>query len=233
MLSALKKIYTSSNDQKSYLKQSYAQSGEDLLVDFVFKEIGINAPSYLDIGAHHPYYLNNTAIFYERGCRGINIEPDPDLFSRFEIFRKRDVNLNIGIGEQEGSLDFYQISSPTLNTFSKKEAESYAEEGDYTIRKIIPVKVDTVQNVLNRYNKGKFPDFLSLDAEGLDDLILRSIRFEEDCPKIICVETLTFASHGRGVKNSELISFLKNNGYLLYADTNINSIFVRKELWIR
>jgi hypothetical protein len=58
-------------------KKSFSQSGEDLIIDFIFNALGISRPSYIDIGAHHPYYLNNTAIFYLRGARGINIEPDP------------------------------------------------------------------------------------------------------------------------------------------------------------
>ena len=42
---------------------SYSQCGEDLLVDYIFKLRGIERPSYLDIGAHDPYYLSNTALF--------------------------------------------------------------------------------------------------------------------------------------------------------------------------
>lgn len=232
MLSFIKKI-NKSNNNKSYLKRSYAQSGEDLLVDFIFHEIGIREPSYIDIGAHHPYYLNNTAIFYERGCQGINVEPTPHLFEAFVSSRKRDINLNIGIGEKETTLDFYELSTPTLNTFSKAEAESYSSEGNFTIKNIIPIKVETVSNIVDRYHHGRFPDFLSLDVEGLDEVIIHSIDFERNFPKIICVETLTFSTSGRGEKNTTLISFLQEKGYLLYADTNINSIFVRQDLWLR
>ncbi|MFC6102640.1 FkbM family methyltransferase [Olivibacter domesticus] len=232
MLSTLKRLFSRSSN-KLYFKKSYAQSGEDLIVDFIFHEIGINDPSYLDIGAHHPYYLNNTAIFYERGCYGINIEPTPNLFNEFLAKRKRDINLNIGIGEKEGMLEFYEMSVPTLNTFSKVEAKNYAKEGMFSIQKVTPVKVDTVRNILQTYNNGIFPDFLSLDVEGLDEMIVQSIDYEGNYPKVICIETISFSTSGRGVKNDKLISYIENQGYLLYADTNINSIFVRKDLWIR
>ena len=33
--------------------------------------------------------------------------------------------------------------------------------------------------------------------------------------------------------HKNLIDYIKSNGYLLYADTNINSIFVLKEIWER
>ncbi|MCX2452070.1 FkbM family methyltransferase [Pedobacter sp. PLR] len=233
MLSKIKKSISKLKGESPYLKRSYAQSGEDLIIDFIFKEIGINQPSYLDIGAHHPFYLNNTAIFYERGCRGINIEPDPSLFAEFTKSRKQDINLNLGIGNEKGILDFYQMSAPTLNTFSEQEAKNYANEGDFKIEKVIPVTVETVANILRDYNHGKFPDFLTLDAEGIDEIVIHSIDFEQNFPKIICVETISFSSSGTGVKNNQLIAYLEDKGYLLYADTNINSIFVRKDLWIR
>src|ERR1700722_12304583 len=126
----------------SFKKTSYAQSGEDLIVDFIFNHIGISNPSYLDIGAHHPFYLSNTAHFYEKGCKGINIEPDPELFKLFTHYRKDDLNLNIGIGAGKGNADFYIISTPTLNTFSKHEAEHYINEGDYRITGIINVPIN-------------------------------------------------------------------------------------------
>lgn len=233
MLAILKKTLLNLMDKDPYLKKSYAQSGEDLIIDFIFKQIGINQPSYLDIGAHHPFYLNNTAIFYERGCRGINIEPDPSLFSEFIKSRKHDVNLNLGIGNKKGILDFYQMSTSTLNTFSEQEARNYANEGEFKIEKVIPVSVETISNILRDYNEEKFPDFLTLDAEGIDDIVIHSIDFEQNFPKIICVETISFSSSGTGVKNEKLISYLQDKGYLLYADTNINSIFVKKDLWIR
>ncbi len=63
-----------------FRKISYSQCGEDIIVDYIFKAIGINKPSYIDIGAHDPHYLNNTYIFSKKGCKGINIEPDPYLY---------------------------------------------------------------------------------------------------------------------------------------------------------
>ena len=217
----------------SYEKKSYSQSGEDLIVKYILDLVGISQPTYIDVGAHHPFYLSNTALFYSLGCRGINIEPDPILFKEFVKCREQDINLNIGIAEKKGELDFFIISSPTLNTFSKKEAQRYKEEGEYEIVKTEKVEVDTINSIVDKYAKGKYPDFLNLDAEGVDDIILQSINFEKNSPAVICVETISFSNSGRGVKNTSLINFLQEKGYLLYADTNINSIFVRRNKWER
>ena len=104
---------------KKYKKTSFSQCGEDLIIKFIFDNIGIHEPSYIDIGAHHPYFISNTALFYKNGCRGINIEPDPILFKGFLKYRNEDKNLNIGVSSTNNEMDFYIISTPTLNTFSK------------------------------------------------------------------------------------------------------------------
>jgi FkbM family methyltransferase len=219
-------------EQKNpWSKTSYAQCGEDLIVRFIFDELQIQLPSYIDVGAHHPFYLNNTALFYDSGCHGINIEPDPSLFGEFLKHRKKDINLNLGIGAERGNADFYIISSPTLNTFSKKDAENYKNEGDYFIKDVIQVPIDNLQNIVQDKCRGIFPQFLNIDAEGVDEMIVKSIDYQHNYPLVICVETVTFSTSGRGIKNISLINYLKDQGYYLYADTYINSVFVRQDKW--
>ncbi|SHM94994.1 FkbM family methyltransferase [Flavobacterium xinjiangense] len=212
-------------------KISYSQSGEDLIVKFIFDNLGIQKPTYIDIGAHHPYFISNTALFYMNGCRGINIEPDPTLFKEFLKHRKEDINLNIGISDCNCELDFYIISSPTLNTFSKEEADKYSLQGNYVIKSIEKIKVETLADVLKNFSNGIFPQFLSLDAEGVDEIIIRELDFENNYPIVICIETISFSTSGNGIKNLKLIDYIVNKGYMLYADTHINTIFVRKENW--
>lgn len=214
-----------------FLKKSYSQCGEDLIIKYIFDTLKIQNPSYIDIGAHHPYYISNTALFYSNGSRGINIEPDPWLFKNFLAARKEDINLNVGIGNKNEILDFYIISSPSLNTFSKIEAENYKLEGNYSITNIEKVGVRTLNDILMEHYGGNFPNFLSIDAEGIDEIIIKSIDFDENYPIVICIETISFSESGNGVKNKNLIKFIEEKGYLYYADTNINSIFVKESHW--
>jgi len=219
------------SDEDKYKKISFSQSGEDLIVKFIFDNLGIPNPTYIDIGAHHPYFISNTALFYKNGCRGINIEPDPTLFNEFLKHRKEDINLNIGISDRNCELDFYIISSPTLNTFSKDEAAKYSLEGNYVIKSIEKIKVEALKDVLNDFSNGIFPQFLSLDAEGVDEIIIRELDFENNYPIVICIETISFSTSGNGIKNLRLIDYIERMGYMVYADTHINTIFVRKENW--
>ena len=49
--------------------QTYAQGGEDLVLLNIFARLGIARPTWLDIGAHHPWRISNTALLYARGWR--------------------------------------------------------------------------------------------------------------------------------------------------------------------
>jgi FkbM family methyltransferase len=215
-------------------KKSYSQSGEDLLVEFIFYHIlNIKDFTYMDIGAHHPYYLSNTAIFYEKGNKGISIEPDPILFNEIKKERPNEICLNIGImfnkkQNNEELAEFYIMSTTTLNTFSKKEAERLHYEGTYKIteKKMIPVK--HIHQIIEEYF---LPDFVSIDVEGIDYEIIQSFNLKKYRPKVICIETLEFSPNAsENIKNKEIINYLSSNNYFLYADTNINSIFIDNNL---
>jgi FkbM family methyltransferase len=213
-----------------FKKISFSQCGEDMLVDYVFMLRGVNAPSYIDIGAHHPWYINNTAFFYKKGCRGINIEPNPNLIKAFQDERSEDINLNIGVASIDGNMDFYVLDDSALSTFSKKDADDFISKGD-KIKEVMKVEVLSVSTIISKYAQGKFPDLMNLDVEGFEMGVLKGIDFMNNYPTIICVETAEYSRTGAGKKRKELMEFIESKGYYLYADTNLNSIYVKNEFW--
>jgi FkbM family methyltransferase len=233
-MNLFEKVYNKFFD-KAYSSQrvSYSQCGEDLIVDFLLTWVlGIKNPTYLDIGAHHPFKLNNTYLFYKRGLTGVNIEPDILLFNDLIKYRSKDINVNSGVGYKTTNevADFYVMSARTLNTFSKEEAERMSESGNYKIDEIKQVELININEVFSKYFNGNMPDFFSLDVEGYDVKILESIDFLKYSPKIVCVETISFTEDRIIKKQQAIADLMTNNGYLVYADTAINSIFVKKEL---
>jgi FkbM family methyltransferase len=217
--------------KKNYIKDavvSFSQTGEDLIIDFIFKTRGIQKPSYIDIGANHPFLFNNTSLFYLKGGRGINIEPNPQLITLFNYQRPLDINLNIGIGSTMEDLDFYIMEPSVFSSFNKNEVDNFIKNG-YTIKEKIRVKVFPINHILDKHFNGKFPDFLTIDVEGFEMEILQNIDYSKAFPKVICVETSEFSLKGIGEKRQDLIDFIKSNGYHLYADTYLNSIFIHEE----
>lgn len=75
------------------------------------------------------------------------------------------------------------------------------------------------------------PNFLSLDVEGLDFEIIKSLDFTKYKPEVLCLETLEVAENRVEIKNLKMINYIKSKGYMVYADTYINSIFVDEHKW--
>jgi FkbM family methyltransferase len=216
----------------SLVKQSYSQSGEDMIIDFIFKALEISCPTYLDLGAHHPRRFSNTHSLYMAGSHGVNVEADPTLHQIFLKERPRDSNLNIGVGViAKNFLPFYIMSATTLNTFSKEEAERYALMGTFKIEQVVEIPVLSVNEIIAQNFDGATPDLISIDVEGLDQQIVESLDFILYRPIVICVETITFSDNFSGKKIDDIEKHLLSKGYFLYADTFINSIFVDKARW--
>jgi len=187
---------------------------------------------YLDIGAHHPTYLSNTYFFYERGASGVCVEPDPSLTRAFAKARPRDRCLNVGVGPQEGTADFYHMSTPGLNTFSREVAERYQSYGRQRIERVTQVPIRNVNRIIEE-NFDRAPELVSLDIEGLDLPVLQSLDFSRHRPVVFCIETLSYTEDRTERKLDEIIDWMKRQDYMLYADTYINSVFVERQAWLR
>ncbi len=210
---------------------SYAQCGEDLIVEGVLSALKVERPTYLDIGAHHPLRMSNTYLFYRKGCRGICVEPDPALFRAIALKRRKDVCINAGVGlASPAPVAFYVMSVPSLSTFSKEDAELHQKNGVATIDRIEKIAVVDVNEII-RANLSAAPDFVSIDVEGHEMDILRTFDFSSFRPGVFCVETLTFSIDNQERKAVEVNAFMEPKGYFSYADTYINTVFVDKAKW--
>lgn len=211
--------------------RSYSQSGEDLIMNRALCRMGIQKPVYLDIGANDPIKNNNTYLFYTKGAHGILIEPDPVLYERIMKKRRKDKVLNLGISiEDKNEIDFYVMTNRFLNTFSYEEAHKIQSYGKDKIEKTIKVNVITIDSLIETYCLTT-PNLVSLDIEGLDFEILKSINFSTFRPEVFCIETITYTQDNTESKRQEIFELMKHNGYMAFADTYINTIFVDIPKW--
>ena len=198
--------------------KSYAQDGEDMILKAIYEQKKNYKGFFVDVGAHHPVRFSNTRYFYKRGWRGINIEPTPSAIQAFKTFRKRDINLNIGIGPQKGHLKFYCFNEPALNSFSKEVSERiHHESSKYKIINELDIEVLPLADVFDQYlPKGVTIDFMTVDVEGLDFQVLLSNNWEKYKPSILLVEESVDVDQ---LKESPIYNFLKEKGYHFFAKT--------------
>ncbi|HET6608400.1 MAG TPA: FkbM family methyltransferase [Rhodopila sp.] len=207
---------------------TYAQFGEDLIVAGLFARLGIDRPNYLDIGAHHPLNCSNTALLHAHGSRGVNVEANPTLIEAFHRLRPDDVTLNCGVGPIAGEMTFYRIDEFSgRNTFDRETAEAFVRSHpEFKISDTVPVTVRTINDIVSVELKGRWPDLLSLDAEGLDRSILESADFNTAGPKVIIVEAI---SGDNADASEDLSKFLVSSGYVISFQTPGNLIAVRAD----
>lgn len=197
---------------KRFLGNSYSQWGEDILIDNLLgrKKGGF----YVDVGAYDPTRFSNTKRFYLKGWRGINIEPDPIRINKFYKERPKDINLNVGVANKNGLLDFFKFDPQTLSTFSKSAAADYQKHG-YTLNETFKVRVSKLGQILGKERKNKQIDFLSIDTEGFDLEVLKSNNWKKFHPKVICIETC----------KNDADKILSKLGYKKVYQTAVNSIY--------
>lgn len=210
---------------------SYSQCGEDLIVAYALEILhGSRPKKYLDVGANHPFNLSNTALLYRKGGNGILVEPDPYYSKLLTKKRPKDRVLQCGVHfSGESSANLYVMDSPTLNTFSREEMERCLIMG-HQLNNTLSVPLQNINSILEMAGE---LDFMNLDIEGLDKLILEMIDWKKYHPTCICVETLTYETQKEPKKLNDIIELLLSHGYMLYADTYINSIFIDRGQWQR
>lgn len=209
--------YKGHQDQR-YGHITYAQHGDDLMIANIFTLLGIAQPTYLDIGAHHPTTISNTALLYARGSKGVNIEANPLLISEFKKLRPLDTTVNIGVAVENGTKVFHMWGDTSgRNTFSEDEVRSLSDK--HKIYRTMNLPVLTIDEIILRFCRGTYPDLLTMDIEGLDYDVLKSANFSKSCPKIIVTETRLHCSEP--VKR-----LLEDREYFCYCRMGENLFFI-------
>lgn len=195
---------------------SYAQEGEDLLLDRIFEY----APTgfYIDVGAHHPKRFSNTYIFYKKGWRGINIDAMPNSMKLFQKIRPYDINLELGISKTKQTLTYYMFDEPALNGFNKKLSEERNNSTSYKLISKTDVPTLPLSELLDTYLPLVLEiSFMSIDVEGLDLEVLESNDWFKYRPNVILVEILH--STLEDIFKSAIHKFLSEKNYGVYCKT--------------
>lgn len=202
---------------------SYAQNFEDVMLWRALKHVEIGF--YVDVGANDPQQDSVTKAFYERGWRGINIEPVSQWFNRLVSERTRDINLQVAVGAKSGETIIYDLPDTGLSTMDKSIAERHEAERGY--RKVeYKVHVKTLTEICINLHIAPI-HFLKIDVEGAENEVLEGIDFSKLRPWIVVVESTLPNSQVEDYANWEPILLDANYDYV-YFD-GLNRFYVAQE----
>ena len=208
-------------------KRYYSSHGEDYILSSIFinRFYGMNLLDgfYVDVGAHHPTLLSNTAFFYNLGWRGINIEANPGALKAFKRERPRDININCAISSTDGEIDFHLFGNEDQEVFGSSSTISnshkdYIETGQNVKAKTIKVKCSRLDTIMEQHCENIEIDFMSMDIEGAELEALKSNDFNKYRPLIIAIEILPHKiSADKILENDPIVKFLTDQGYNFFS----------------
>jgi FkbM family methyltransferase len=204
---------------------SYAPNHEDILLDRLF---GDHVGTFLDVGPRHPITGNLTYFFYQRGWRGVNLEPVLERHLQFQAARPGDLNLPLAAWDSNGEIPVYEVSLGTgenHTTFSAALAEQYRGQGLATIERRVPVL--TIRSLVEELRLDP-PDFLLIGVARSGEPVIRGIALERWRPAIIVVSsiwpgTVLPAPHGWE-------PILLAQGYQFATFNGVNRFYLRDDL---
>lgn len=214
---------------KIYLKRSFSQQGEDLILDRIITRIlkwNIKEKrNYVDVGAYHAIEHSVTYLLYLRRWKGIVFDPSRSTLKTFRQLRKRDIFINAVVGNDDLSeVDFY-IPTSARTDMASGSTKYPNQEQEINFRKVRFKQVN-LNDELKRQNITKI-HFLNIDVEGAELEILNTFEFDTFKPSIIAVEI-----HGYNLEeclNSEEAKLILSKGYIAVGSAVITQFFVRKE----
>ncbi|MDA9618587.1 FkbM family methyltransferase [bacterium] len=216
--------------KNKHLNISYSGvAAQDLIINNFFKNK--NEGVYIDVGCFHPYNGNNTKKLYDKGWSGINIDLDFHTIDLFNFIRKRDENINIAISNIEGEQELYFFHNRSAFNSLDKMKKNKAKE----IRKIQTKTLNTV--IENSKFKNKKINLISIDVEGHELEVIKSINLTKYTPDMIIVEYMEAISNWKFYKQninnileSDIYKYLINNDYYFVNWLHCDLVFVHKSI---
>lgn len=199
---------------------TYSQCGQDEYIKNTFFINKVNG-YYIDIGANNGITASNTKMFEELGWNGICIEPNPDIYQQL-IKNRKCICVEGAISNiDQEYVEFCQIEgysemlSGILDTYDENHKRRILNEQQIYggTRKKIKVKNFRFSDIVTEKNI----DYLSIDTEGSELGIVKSINFNEYDIEIISVENNS--------NTNDIKCFLESVGYKYITRRGADEIY--------
>jgi len=213
-------------DNYNFFNTDFSQHGEQSIILDFFKNDNPKDLVFLDIGANDGLSYSNTLALSLRNWKGHCIEPSKQAFNKLqELYKdnKRISCYNIGISNETATKNFYE---------SRNWVNSEAPVS--VLSSLHPEHVDRFVNMeweetncdfltfedwifSNRLEHEKF-DFISIDCEGHDFVVLQQISSKLKDVRLLCVES-------SATSIEQLENYLSNFNFRIIGKTKDNLFF--------
>lgn len=198
---------------------------DEFLNEYIFK--GKENGFFIEIGADDGVRHSNTLFFEKyKNWKGICVEPRKSAFKELTLNRTC-ICENVCISEKKEIKNFTEFvgNHSQLSGLSEKYSENHkkrieTETREYgLIKKTIEVECENINNILKKHNVKKI-DYMSIDTEGGEIEILKSIDFSNVTIDVISVEN--------NYQDSKIKKYLEGKNYKLIKKLRVDEIYALK-----
>jgi len=169
----------------------YSRNLEDVML--VRALAGVAQGTFLDVGAGHPVHDSNTYALYQRGWRGIALEPIEEAAALWQQERPQDLLIAMAAAAEPGETTLHLMPDATqISTLDARGAAGWQRGGYHVVPRRVPVT--TLNEVLHRHQHGEL-HLMSLDVEGFEREVLAGLDLARYRPWIIVIEAVRPGSH--------------------------------------
>lgn len=171
------------------VKLHFSQYGEDVFLHKKFRNQR-EGWFYVDVGAHHPYHLSNTAYLWTLGWNGMNVDASPQAVEAFKKARPDDLNIHAAVTSVAEAQ-----AQPTLTFFFNRDIDNCATcdaqvAANRGLKNQLAVPctslLDVIQQACQRF-AGTF-GLLNIDIEGLDERVIEAVDTWPQKPQVVMIE---------------------------------------------
>ncbi len=186
-LGKYKRFFTAFMEVNFRNRESYSQFQEDQYFLKFFKENNLSKENsiFVDIGAFLPTAASNTYLLYKNGYHGVLIEPNSELASLLQRFRKRDIVFPIGISDRCGIHKFNIAIEPALSSLLNRDND--VNQGREKIYRHEYTPVLTLDQALKNQTF-EYISLLSIDVEGINLEVLKGSTENLKKTILLCIE---------------------------------------------
>ena len=181
---------------------------------------------YIDVGGYQPISDSNTCALYQRGWRGLVVEPQARLHPQWAKHRPEDILVGAAVGDTDGEVTFNEFPwndqaatiAPDIVAMHQREGR---EVKSYTLPQL------TLNSLLEKYRLQGDIHLLSIDVEGAEKAALNGLDRTRFRPWLIVLESVL---PNRPVTNyADWEPLLLTTGYTFVYFDAVNRFYLANE----
>lgn len=202
----------------------FSQYGQD---DYIKERFFKNKNDgyFVNIGANDGVTFDNTLMFENIGWCGVCIEPNPIIYAKL-IKNRKCVCYNVCLSNSNGVVDFLKIDghsemlSGILECYDPRHLERVDRELSMYggSKEVIQIESKTFDCITKTTNI----DYVSLDVEGAEMVILDTIDFNKYNISILSIEN--------NFNDDRLRVYMEARGYIFDREMFADNIFYKRTM---